>query len=97
MKLLDDVSRDASFRVSRRGFVLSSIAFAATALIRPQALVLASDADFRHSAFMIVSRLVSPGASDLRTAQALFDALRKKPDFDARLQALATLASAPGA
>jgi fructose 5-dehydrogenase small subunit len=97
MKLLDDASRDASFRLSRRVFVLSSAALAATALVKPQAIVLASDADFRSSAFMTVSRLVSPAALDLRTARALYDALRKKPDFDARLQALAKLASAPGA
>jgi fructose 5-dehydrogenase small subunit len=97
MKLLDDASRDASFRLSRRGFVLTSAALAAMALVRPQAIVLASDTDFRNSAFMIVSRLVSPAASNARTGQALYDALRNTPDFDARLQALAKLASAPGA
>ncbi len=96
MKLLDDASNGASFRLSRRGFVLSSVALAAMALVRPQAIVLASDADFRNSAFMTVSRLVSPDASDLPTAQALFGALARKPEFEAHLQALAKLAATPG-
>lgn len=96
MKLLDDASRDASFRPSRRGFVLTSAVIAGLALVKPQAIVFASDADFRSGAFMTISRLVSPDALDVRTAQALYDVLRKKPDFDANLQALAKLASAPG-
>jgi fructose 5-dehydrogenase small subunit len=96
MKLLDDASQHASFRISRRGFVLSSVALATLALVKPQAFVFASDADFQSSAFMNVSRLISADALDLRTGQALYDALRKKPDFDANLRALANLASVAG-
>jgi hypothetical protein len=96
MKLLDDASQHASFRISRRGFVLSSVALATLALVKPQAFVFASDADFQSSAFMNVSRLISADALDLRTGQALYDALSKQPDFDANLRALANLASVAG-
>ncbi|WP_198155253.1 sugar dehydrogenase complex small subunit [Candidatus Burkholderia verschuerenii] len=82
--------------MSRRGFVLSSVALATLALAKPQAIVFASDADFQSGPFMIVSRLVSADALDLRTAQALYGALSKKTNFDANLRALANLASVAG-
>jgi hypothetical protein len=96
MKWLDDASQHASFRMSRRGFVLSAAALAALTLAKPQAAVFASDADVEGGAFMTVSRLVSADAPELRTARALYGALKKTPDFDANLQALANLAAVPG-
>jgi fructose 5-dehydrogenase small subunit len=96
MKLLDDASPHASFRMSRRGFVLSAAALAALALVKPHTAASASDADIEGGAFMTVSRLVAADAPDLRTAHALYGALKNAPDFDANLQALARLAAAPG-
>jgi hypothetical protein len=97
MKLLDGASHDASFRPSRRGFILTSAALAALAFTHPPAMLRAADADFRKHPFMVVSHLVSGDtpAPDLRTAQALYAALSRKPDFDKHLQALAGLAAAP--
>jgi fructose 5-dehydrogenase small subunit len=96
MNKLDDAPQDASFRSGRRGFVLGAVACAAAlALAKPQAFVFAADADFKTSAFMTVSRLIS-STLDLRTGEALYEALRHTPDFDADLRALANLAAAPG-